>query len=288
MSNTKHVTDNLSEYLDGVLNFGERARVDAHLSTCAECRSDLADLRYVLTMTRALPALRAPHSFTLSPEMAARATPLWRFGWLYASLRGFTAIIAVLLIVVFSADFLALNRSGGFGADAPVPAAMSVPESSQTTSVTSDQTTNQTKSSATIVVPAAPAGAAVAGTSSAPPPGLTAAPRQLPQSTQRTLIQTPRSAAPITGTPLGTARSGVADAAATATITPTNTPLPSPLPSLALTVTVTLYPTLPAPVIPVTPTGITDVSPYRAVEIGLLGALVLCVVAVLFVRSARR
>ena len=288
MSNTKHVSDNLSEYLDGVLSVRERARVDAHLVDCSECRAELAELRYVVSMTRALPTMRAPRSFTLSPEIAARARPQWRFSWLYASLRGFSAVAAVLLIVICSADFLAVNRSGGFGAAAPAPAAMSVPESSQTTSVTSDQSTNQTKSSATVVVSAAPAGAAAAVSSAAPPPGLTSAPRQSPQTTLPTAIQTPRAAAPVTGTPLGTARSAAADTSATAVIAPSNTPLPPPSPSLALTVTVTLYPTLPAPVIPATPTGFTEISPFRTAEIGLLGALVLCVVATLIVRSARR
>jgi anti-sigma factor RsiW len=288
MSNTKHVTDNLSEYLDGTLIVGERARVEAHLATCPECRAELAGLRYVVTMTRALPAMRAPHSFTLSSEMAARARPQWRFGWLYASLRGFTAIAAVLLAMVCSADLLTVKRSGGFGAAAPAPTAISVPESSQTTFVTADQSANQTKASATVVVPAAPAGAAVAATSAPAPLAITSAPRQLPQTTLPDVTQTSRAAAPATGTPLGTVRSAAAVPTATAIIPPTNTSLPSPSPSLALTVTVTLYPTLPAPVIPASPTGFTEVSPFRAVEIGLLGALVLCVVATLFVRSARR
>jgi len=288
MSNTKHVTGKLSEYLDGVLNLSEGAHVDAHLADCTECRAELAELRYVVSMTQALPTMRAPRSFTLSPEVAARARPQWRFGWLYATLRSFTAMAAVLLVVICSADFLAVNRSGGFGAAGPAPAAMSVPESSQTTSVTSDQSTNQSRSSATVVVPAAPAGAAPAMTSAAPPPGLTSAPRQSPPTTLPTATQTPREATSVTGTPLGAARSAAADPSATTVIVPTNTPLPSPSPSLALTVTVTLFPTLPAPVIPATPIGFTEISPFRAAEIGLLGALVLCVVATLFVRTARR
>src|SRR5947208_5116806 len=132
MSNAKHFTDSLSAYLDGALSPAERASVDAHLAVCAQCQTDLDELRYVLAMTRSLPPVRAPRSFTLTPEMVTGTPRSWQFGWLYASLRGFTAIAAVLLVLVCSADFLSVNRLNGSGAVAPVPAVMSLPESSQT------------------------------------------------------------------------------------------------------------------------------------------------------------
>jgi anti-sigma factor RsiW len=41
------ITDRLSEYLDEDLEARSRAEIDAHLSTCAECRQVLDDLRTI-------------------------------------------------------------------------------------------------------------------------------------------------------------------------------------------------------------------------------------------------
>lgn len=41
--------DRLSDYLDGELTAGERAAVDAHLTTCSECRSTLEALRAIVS-----------------------------------------------------------------------------------------------------------------------------------------------------------------------------------------------------------------------------------------------
>jgi anti-sigma factor RsiW len=57
-------TERLSEYIDGELNGDERARLEAHLPACDECRAAVADLRAVV--------LRAS---TLEP--AAPARDLW-------------------------------------------------------------------------------------------------------------------------------------------------------------------------------------------------------------------
>jgi len=47
-------TDRLSEYLDGELDDAERAALEAHLATCAECTAVLADLRRVVGRAQAL------------------------------------------------------------------------------------------------------------------------------------------------------------------------------------------------------------------------------------------
>ena len=59
----EHLNDVLSAYLDGELTPAERAEVDTHLATCAECRADLdaeADVRQLL---RDLPAVDPPFGF---------------------------------------------------------------------------------------------------------------------------------------------------------------------------------------------------------------------------------
>ena len=47
-------TDRLSEYLDGELDDVERAALEAHLATCADCTAVLADLRRVVARAQAL------------------------------------------------------------------------------------------------------------------------------------------------------------------------------------------------------------------------------------------
>jgi Putative zinc-finger len=47
-------TDRLSEYVDGDLANGERSALEAHLTTCAECRATVEDLRRVVARARAL------------------------------------------------------------------------------------------------------------------------------------------------------------------------------------------------------------------------------------------
>jgi anti-sigma factor RsiW len=288
MSNTKHVTENLSAYLDGLLNAAERARLEAHLRSCSGCQADLNSLRYVVTMTRSLPEMHAPRSFTLSPVMAAQARPYRQVGWIYASLRGFTALAAVLLVMVCSADFLAVNRSGGLGSAAPAPAAMSVPSTRQTASEVSDQAQNQTKSSATAAVPPAPAGAAA----SAPSPVLpavvsTSAPAQTPQAPTSRVTQFPRAADGTSFAP-GTARSAVVTPSAAGAITPTNSPAASTTPPPTVAVTFTAVATPPAAAAHPAPAAVTETFPFRVAEIWLLGALSLGLIATLVLRAARR
>ncbi|MGE3273736.1 MAG: anti-sigma factor [Vicinamibacterales bacterium] len=55
-----HWTDQLSAYLDGELEAGERAACEAHLAACASCRETLDDLRALVTEAGALGLLLPP------------------------------------------------------------------------------------------------------------------------------------------------------------------------------------------------------------------------------------
>jgi hypothetical protein len=63
-------TDRLSERLDGSLTEEEKGLLDAHLVTCADCRTVLGELEQVLARARTLPAI-APDT-DLWPGIAAR------------------------------------------------------------------------------------------------------------------------------------------------------------------------------------------------------------------------
>ena len=67
---TDQWTDRLSEYIDDELTPGERAQIEAHLSTCRECGDTLEELRAVVTQAANLPA--RPPAADLWPGIAPR------------------------------------------------------------------------------------------------------------------------------------------------------------------------------------------------------------------------
>ena len=73
--------ERLSAYLDGELAPADAAALERHLAECAECRDELAALREVRTLLRALPQPPLPRSFVLPPTTAPRAvrqpSPEW-------------------------------------------------------------------------------------------------------------------------------------------------------------------------------------------------------------------
>ncbi len=113
------VQDRLSLYLDGRLDPGERARVEAHLRTCVTCARSWETLRWTVQALRALPPVHAPRSFVLRPEQVARAPQ--PSGWL----RRTAWAMAAALILVLGMDLalsLGPTRSEPVRAPAGAPA----------------------------------------------------------------------------------------------------------------------------------------------------------------------
>jgi anti-sigma factor RsiW len=67
--------ERLSAYLDGALAPAERAALESHLADCPACQGELADLRALRALLRAMPAPALPRSFLL-PEDGAVPVPL--------------------------------------------------------------------------------------------------------------------------------------------------------------------------------------------------------------------
>jgi hypothetical protein len=63
-------TDRLSDYVDGELAAGEQSALEAHLTTCADCRATLEELRRVVARAKQLEA-RPPRT-DLWPGVAQR------------------------------------------------------------------------------------------------------------------------------------------------------------------------------------------------------------------------
>jgi anti-sigma factor RsiW len=58
-----HVTDRLSDYLDRQLDETERTSVESHLAGCAECRSQLSELKAVSESLQAEPQRDLPQGY---------------------------------------------------------------------------------------------------------------------------------------------------------------------------------------------------------------------------------
>ena len=79
--NYHETRDWLSPYVDEALSVDERARIDAHLQDCSECRGELDRFRQTLTLLHRLDPPRAPVGFV--DRVLAQARPLpWYRRWL--------------------------------------------------------------------------------------------------------------------------------------------------------------------------------------------------------------
>jgi anti-sigma factor RsiW len=61
--------EQLSAYIDDEMSFGERTALEARLATDTQLRQELASLRVLVQALSAMPDLKAPRDFTLSPTM---------------------------------------------------------------------------------------------------------------------------------------------------------------------------------------------------------------------------
>jgi hypothetical protein len=119
-----HPFGDLSAYLDGALSSEARASVQAHLDTCALCRTRLAELRGTARLIAALP-MPAP-SRSLVPRVSV---PVW-----LAPLRTFSTFATGAAIFVFLATAVLTSFPRAVGTSAGAPAAapntLSAPQAS--------------------------------------------------------------------------------------------------------------------------------------------------------------
>jgi hypothetical protein len=94
----------LSTYLDGELGPDQLQTLTARLQAEPDLREWLESLRRVKLMVGSLPRMRAPRNYTLTPDMVTvRSQKKQPF---IASLRLATALAAIMLVVLFSVEFL--------------------------------------------------------------------------------------------------------------------------------------------------------------------------------------
>ena len=139
MSNPRHQTQTaghryalkrLSSYMDGQLPDRERARVQAHLNACPDCRKELRSLRWTQNLAQQIPIVPVPRSFIvreadLEAHHIAQPRPL--LVPTLARLQTAGAIVAVLLVMVVAGDMFVtrgpwMGRPGALSMEAPPPA----------------------------------------------------------------------------------------------------------------------------------------------------------------------
>jgi anti-sigma factor RsiW len=101
----EHVREHLSDYMDGLLPGDMHETVRAHIEVCVDCRADYAELRATQKLLQTMPAMAAPRSFTLTPEMAGqgRKASLWErlFAPRNAPRLATGSLVAFLLLFLF-------------------------------------------------------------------------------------------------------------------------------------------------------------------------------------------
>lgn len=97
----EHVTELLSLYIDHQLSANDRARVEAHLTSCPECRRELLQLQRLVALLHSCPQIKPPRSFALDSNIVQPRSPAVRLSrWAPAV----TALAAVLLAALLFAD----------------------------------------------------------------------------------------------------------------------------------------------------------------------------------------
>jgi anti-sigma factor RsiW len=101
-----HLTDNdLNEYLDNATD--DRARIQTHLDSCADCAARLATLQTLFTELDSLPDLALTSSIAarLLPDLA-RTPRLPRWLTLTSLLQTAAAVVAIFVAAPFVLDYL--------------------------------------------------------------------------------------------------------------------------------------------------------------------------------------
>ena len=208
----------LSAYLDGQLTQKDRLRLEQKLQSNSDLRLALEELSRTRTILRSQPALRAPRSFALTPEMVGIRRERRPAARLYPAFSFVSALASLLFVVVLLGSFLtrgsnqaSLAPAAESARSAPVilstepPSEQSAPLMAQRTSQqanesAADQATEQMSSSAQMAPEGTPTGQPLMGLgagqplqTSTPeaPPAAAAAPKVGPSPTQSEPSESP-------------------------------------------------------------------------------------------------
>ncbi len=269
--------ERLSAYLDGQLSDSERSALHERLQREAPLALALEELRQVREALRALPPVRLPRNFTLTPEMAGQARPRTSRGFAFAWGSAFaTLALAVVAVADLAGGGLMAARQAApamQAAELQVAPALTAAPAGPLPRAAADNQTDQSSLGESTALSGAQAGYGAA-TETASAPLLAQEKSSAPTATPEP-VESYRYSAPITPTPIPTTGAEALSTLGGGAESPTPAP-PAPPPPMESAASV---PTAPAPAV---------VSPLRLIEAGLaLLALGLALAAVL-ARRVRR
>ncbi len=112
-NNSPHIEPELlSAYLDNEITVAERAVIEAHLPGCVACQTELASLRWTVSLVQALPQPSLPRTFYITEAMLSPDPTPHKEGrsW-WRIFAPWGAVVAALLVVaVFASPFLQRDR----------------------------------------------------------------------------------------------------------------------------------------------------------------------------------
>ena len=136
----------LSAYLDNELTKDELALCDAHLQTCPQCQTVLADLRVTSMLLHRMPQVDVPRSFVLPPHIAvlpaaserqeSRRMQSPRYS-IRRSLRALSTLAAVIGLVFILVGALSTLPHGGYATSTAANAPLSKGASSSRSTTSS-------------------------------------------------------------------------------------------------------------------------------------------------------
>jgi anti-sigma factor RsiW len=120
-----HPEELLADYVEGTLDADDRARVDAHLETCEQCREEVGLATEARAALAALPDLEAPRGIPLAVRRKGRTAPsrtLRRVGAVAVAAALVAGGAIVISNVDLGGDSSADSTAGGDGAGSEQPA----------------------------------------------------------------------------------------------------------------------------------------------------------------------
>jgi len=100
----RYAAENLCAYLDGELTTSEAQRVSKHVTACAECQRELAQLRATAALLRRTPARPLPRSCTLPLSVQSQQASQSRWNTTFSFMRGGMVAVTALLLLSLSVD----------------------------------------------------------------------------------------------------------------------------------------------------------------------------------------
>jgi len=101
--------EDLSAYIDGRVGARERQVITAHIATCAECRTELVQLRATVRLLNGLPQVPLPRSFKLAMKHDGRQNPSSPLVRLLPVVRSLS--IAAIIVFIVAAGALLLGNA---------------------------------------------------------------------------------------------------------------------------------------------------------------------------------